>query len=117
MLALGPWEAGYAVYYSEGVMSGVARTRQIAPQPCMVAYTHARDADMGALWLRVAGTAGMVDCLVSDLPRPGQDKQNLIRRGIVIELNWESRWLCGPHWTGNARECKVSVIPIRRQLK
>jgi hypothetical protein len=96
-------------------MEHVARTRQIAPQVCMVAYTHARDADMGALWLRVAGPAGMVDCLVVDIPRPGNDKQNLIRRGVIVELGWKNREeICGAGWSGKATECQVRVQVIRR---
>lgn len=109
-LGLTGWESGWAVYYAENRMEHVARTRQIAPQPCMVAYTHARDADMGQLWLRVAGPAGMVDCLIVDLPRPGKDKQNLIRRGVIVELGYANRWICGAGWTGRATDCRVRVI-------
>lgn len=93
-------------------MRAVARNRGIAPQPCMVAYTHATDADMGVTWLEVEGvrTGARLRCLVTDLPRPGRDKRNLIRRGVLVELDAESgRVVCGATWSGKASECPVRV--------
>jgi hypothetical protein len=78
----------------------------------MIAYTHARDADMGIRWLEVEGVRTGVRrrCLVTDLPRPGRDKRNLIRRGILVELDAESgQAVCGAAWSGKASECPVRV--------
>lgn len=106
------WHEGLAVRYAEGVMEAVARNRGIAPAPCMIAYTHAANADMGVLWLEVEGVETGVRrrCLAVDLPRPGRDKANLIRRDILVELDHESgRALCGAAWSGKATECRVRV--------
>lgn len=106
------WQEGLAVKYSEGVMERVSRNRGIPPQPCMVAYTYARDEDMGKLWLEVEGlTTGVKRrCLAVDLPKPGRDKANLIRRGIIIELDAHSgETICGAAWHGKATECPVRV--------
>lgn len=92
-------------------MEAVARTRGIDPQPCMIAYTHATDADMGVLWLEVEGVASGVRrrCLTVDLPRE-RDKAGLIRRDILVELDHESgQALCGAAWSGKATECRVRV--------
>lgn len=110
------WQEGLAVRYAPGLMARVARNRGIAPTDCMVAYTHARDEDMGARWLDVEGLATGVTrrCLVVDLPRPGRDKANLIRRGILVELDAaSSRAICGAAWRGKASECpvRVRVVP------
>lgn len=98
--------------YAPGLMAQVARNRGIPPQSCMVAYTHATDADMGVTWLEVEGreTGVRRRCLVTDLPRPGRDKANLIRRGVIVELDAESgRIVCGASWSGKASECPVRV--------
>ncbi len=107
-------EAGYAVRYAPGVMSNVAHNRHIAPQPCMVAYTHAVDADMGRLWLWVEGPAVAAECLVVDLPqdvhRPG-----LVRRGVDVEFDHRSgARVCGRRWRGKASECPIRVRVIRQ---
>lgn len=122
LLVIGPdWHDGLAVRYSEGVMRTVARNRGIEPQPCMVAYTYARDEDMGRLWLEIEGVRTGVKrrCLAIDLPRPGKDKQNLIRRGILIELDAESsRDICGAAWSGKASACPVRVrVVVQKHLK
>lgn len=107
-----PWHEGLAVKYSEGAMENVARNRGIVPQPCMIAYTHATAADMGVRWLEVEGrdTGVRLRCLTVDLPRPGRDKANLIRRGVLVELDAESgRAVCGASWSGKATECPVRV--------
>lgn len=78
----------------------------------MVAYTYARDADMGRLFLLVKSRVNDKErkCLVVDLPRPGRDKKALIQRGVVVELNYGSgEYLCGYKWKGKATECPVSV--------
>lgn len=96
-------------------MENVARNRGIAPQPCMVAYTHATDADMGTRWLEVEGVGSGVRrrCLTVDLPRPGKDKRNLIRRGILVEIDYaNSRDICGAAWSGKATECPVRVRAV-----
>lgn len=93
-------------------MERVARNRGIEPQPCMVAYTHAKDEDMGVRWLEVEGLATGVTrrCLVIDLPRPGRDKVSLIRRGVLVEIDANSsRAICGAAWRGKASECPVRV--------
>ena len=116
-LALGStgWESGYAVRYAPEKMQRVANIRGIDQQPCMLAWTAARDKDIGRMWLHVAGPAGAAECLVVDLPRPGRDRQNLLRRKVVVELDYESgARVCGPQWEGNARACAVRVIPVRR---
>ena len=103
---------GLAVRYAPGVMRTVARNRGIEPQPCMVAYTYAEDKDMGKLWLDVEGVATGVRrrCLTVDLPRPGRDKANLVRRNILVELDANSaRSICGAAWRGKASECPVRV--------
>lgn len=105
-----PDHVGYVVRYGPGVMGRVADNRGIAWAPHMAAYTFARDADMGRLWLHVAGPAGEADFLVVDLPRPGRDKQNLIKREVVAELDRTSGFLiCGERWTGRARDCPVEI--------
>lgn len=104
-------------------MRTVARNRGIEPVGCMVAYTHARDADMGKLWLDVEGVTTGVKrrCLTVDLPRPGRDKANLVRRGIIIELDAHSgETICGAAWRGKASECPVrvrKVIVVQKHLK
>lgn len=105
-LALGQPQEGYAVRYAPGVMERVAADRDIAPQTCMVAWTQAIDADIGRAWLRIEGPAGALDCLVVDLPHP-RDRPALIKRGILVELGYDNRWICGARWTGRARDCRV----------
>lgn len=109
------WTEGRAVRYGETMMARVARNRGIPWQPCMVAYTYAKDADMGRVWLRVEGVKTGIGfrCLVVDIPRPGKDKANLIKRGIIVELDFRSsQAICGLHWRGAARECPVRVQVI-----
>ena len=103
-------DTGYAVRYAEGRMGRTAAIRGIPAQDCMVAWTAATDADIGETWLIVQGPAGRRRCLVVDLPRPGSDKRNLVRRGIAVELDWESGFvICGAWWQGKAGECMVRV--------
>lgn len=104
-----PDHAGFVVRYSPGVMGQTATIRGIVRRPHMAAYTFARDADMGRLWLHIRGPAGEADFLVVDLPQP-RDKQSLIKRGVVAELDAASGPLiCGEGWTGRARDCPVKV--------
>lgn len=111
LLALGHtgWESGYAVMYSAGVMERVAARRGIAAQDCMVAFTAATDADIGVTWLRIVGPGGAADCLAIDLPQD-RDKAALEARGILVELGYANRGLCGAGWSGRARDCQVNVI-------
>lgn len=91
-------------------MQHVAHNRHITPRACMVAYTHAVDADMGRLWLWVEGPAAIARCLAIDLPQD-VDKANLVRRGIIVELDFQSgARICGARWRGRAVECPVRVI-------
>lgn len=119
LLALGaaplgpPDHVGYAVRYAPHVMARVARNRDIPAEPHMVAYTYATDSDMGRLRLRIAGPAGTIEVLTVDLPKPGRDKRALIAWDVVVELGYPSRWICGPYWTGRARDCKVKVWVLR----
>jgi hypothetical protein len=113
-MARPPDHTGYAVRYDPGVMERRAKARHAPPAPCYVAYTLATDADMARLWLRIAGPAGTLDCLVVDLPRPGRDKRNLIRRRVWVELGYRNRWICGEGWTGRARDCEVRVWVLRK---
>ena len=109
VLALGPpVYTGSAVRYNENVMEHVADVRGIARQDCMVAWTQADARDIGTTWLRVVGPYGAVDCLVVDLPRD-RDRAALERRGIVVELGFPSRGICGEGWSGRARDCRVRV--------
>lgn len=109
-LGAGPDHTGYAIRYDPGVMERMADVRGIPRQPCMVAYTLARDDDMGRLWLRVKGPVGTLDCLVVDLPDDSKrHRQPLIDRGVIVELGWPSHWICGRGWTGKATECPVKV--------
>jgi hypothetical protein len=112
--ARSPNHVGYAVRYGPGVMESVARTRHAPPMPCYVAYTLAGDQDMARLWLRIQGPAGTLDCLVVDLPRPGRDKRELLRRRVWVELGYRNRWICGKGWSGRARDCEVRVWVLRR---
>ena len=114
-LALGaapaPWQTGRAVRYSPGHMQRVAAIRDIGAQPHMAAYTYATDDDMGRLWIEVEGvnTGRRLRFLVVDLPQP-RDKANLIKRGILVEMDYESgAMICGKHWQGAARECPVTI--------
>jgi hypothetical protein len=110
-----PDHVGDVVRYAPGRMDDVANNRGIAHHPHMAAYTYARNRDMGRLWLHVEGPAGAADFLVIDLPRPGKDKANLIKRGVVAELDHASGFLiCGPRWTGRARDCEVRVWILPR---
>jgi len=107
---------GDVVRYAPGRMGDVANNRGIAWAPHMAAFTYARDADMGVLWLHIVGPAGAADFLVVDLPRPGKDKQGLIARGVVAEVDFLSgELICGKRWRGKASECpvRVWVIPDR----
>lgn len=106
------WEVGYAVRYSENRMERTADIRAIPRQPCLVAWTQAHDADVGTAWLRVVGPAGSLTCLVVDLPQ-ASDRSALQKRNIIVELGYANRWICGPTWTGRARDCKVRVMRIR----
>jgi hypothetical protein len=114
ILALGVtgWEAGYAVHYSKNTMEAVAHKRGIAVQPHMLAWSQATDADIGQTWLRVVGPAGTLDALVVDLPQDA-DRAALQARGILVELSWGDRWICGAGWSGRAIDCKVHVQVIR----
>ena len=105
-----PDHVGYVVRYGPGVMGRVARHRGIAWQPHMAAYTFARDEDMGRLHLHIKGPVGEATFLVVDRPRPGRDKRNLIARDIDAEVDYRSgELICGPRWTGRARDCPVQV--------
>lgn len=105
---------GDVVRYAEGRMGRTADIRGIARAPHMAAFTFAKDDDMGRLWLHIEGPAGAADFLVVDLPRPGRDKANLIKRGVVAELDYASGALiCGRRWRGKASECQVKVWMIR----
>ena len=105
-----PDHVGFVVRYAPNVMERVAFNRNLARRPCMVAYTYARNTDMGRLWLHIAGPAGALDCLVIDLPRPGKDKANLIERGVWAEMDyWSGFRVCGAGWTGRARDCPVRI--------
>lgn len=100
-------------------MEQVARNRGIEPTDCMVAYTYAEADDMGTLWLEVEGLVTGVKrrCLTVDMPRP-VDRPNLVRRGILIELDAVSgRDICGPAWRGKASECpvRVQVVSTNKQ--
>jgi hypothetical protein len=101
-------QTGFAVRYGPGVMERVAANRGIAPQACMVAWTAATDADIGERSLIVHGPGGAARCLVIDLPQ-AKDRPALQRRGILVELGYDSRWICGPGWSGRARDCLVRV--------
>lgn len=103
-------DVGYAVRYAPGRMGRTADIRSIARQPCMVAWTAAADRDIGETWLVVEGvkTGRRLRCLVVDLPEP-RDRPALIRRGILVELNFESSDICPKGWRGKATECKVRV--------
>lgn len=114
ILALGAGpvvHTGYAVRYDPGVMERVAARRHIAPAPCMVAWTYARDADIGETWLRIVGPTGALECLVIDLPQK-RDRPGLVERDVEVELGYPSRWICGKGWTGRARDCPVRVWVI-----
>lgn len=105
---------GDVVRYAPGRMGRTADIRGIARAPHMAAFTYARDTDMGRLWLHIAGPAGAADFLVVDLPRPGKDKANLIKRGVIAELDYASGVLiCGKGWTGRAVECPVEVWVLK----
>ena len=109
-VGVGHVQAGYAVRYNPGVMAAVAHNRGIAPVSCMVAWTAATERDIGATWLTVVGPAGRRRCLVIDLPQPGKDKAGLVRRHIIVELDYQSgAAVCGVRWGGRARECQVRV--------
>jgi hypothetical protein len=114
-----PDHVGYVVRYGPGVMEGRAAANDpaysTAPAPCYVAYTLAQDRDMARLWLRIAGPAGTITCMVVDLPEPPPkpDRQNLIDREVWAEVGWRQRWICGTGWTGRARDCPVRVWVLR----
>lgn len=116
LLALGAtgWEEGYAVHYSKNTMENVAHNRRIAVQSHMLAWTQATDADIGETRLRVVGPHGAATFLVVDLPQ-SRDRAALEQRGILVELGYANRWICGPTWSGRAIDCKVRVIPIRNK--
>jgi hypothetical protein len=108
-LGLTGWETGKAVHYAPNVMEAVAHKRGIAVQPHMLAWSQATDADIGQTWLRVVGPVGTLDALVVDLPQDA-DRAALQARGILVELSWGDRWICGAGWSGRARDCAVQVI-------
>jgi len=110
-LGCGGWRDGYAVMYAPRVMERVAAHRHITPAPCMVAWTHAQDRDIGRTWLHVEGPAGEADCLVVDLPQDA-DRPGLVERDIEVELGWRNRGICGRDWSGRARDCPVRVWVI-----
>jgi hypothetical protein len=108
-----PDHVGYAVRYRPRKMDETANHRHIAPERHMVSYTYAKDRDMGKLRLHIKGPGGEMDALVVDLPRPGKDKANLVRRDVVVELAYEDSWLCPPGWQGRAVECQVEVWVLK----
>lgn len=121
VLALGIWgppdHAGYAVRYAPHVMEDRARARGAEGKaPCYVAYTLAHDQDMGRLWLRIAGPAGTITCMVVDLPDDSKGhREPLIDREVWAELGHPQRWICGKGWTGRATECRVRVWVLDRR--
>lgn len=109
-----PDHIGYVVMYAENVMEGRAAANDphywTAPAPCYVSYTLARDRDMGRLWLRIAGPAGTITCMVVDLPDDSKGHRGpLIGRRVYAEIGYNERWICGQGWTGRARDCPVKV--------
>ena len=110
-----PDHVGFVVRYAPGRMGRTADIRGIARAPHMVSYTFARDRDMGKLRLRIKGPGGEMDALVVDLPRPGKDKANLVRRNVVVEIAYEDSWVCPPGWQGRAVECRVEVWVVRNE--
>lgn len=105
---------GFAVRYGPDVMSRVALNRGIEPSQHMAAYTYAENSDMGKLWLHIEGPSEGADFLVVDLPHP-KDKRNLISRGVVAEVDYNSGHLiCGVNWTGRAKDCEIKVWVIHR---
>lgn len=109
-----PDHVGYIVYYGPRVMEARARANDpnyaTAPAPCYVSYTLAHDRDMGRLWLRIAGPAGTITCMVVDLPDDSKGhRQPLIDREVWAEIGYRQRWICGAGWSGKASECSVKV--------
>lgn len=120
VLALGaappgpPTHVGYVVRYAEHVMEGRAAAHDAPDVPCYVAYTLAHDRDMARLWVQIQGPRGTIRCLVVDLPDDSKgDREALIAREVWAELGWPSRWICGPGWTGRARDCEVKVWVLK----
>lgn len=126
LLALGagpparpPDHVGYVVYYAEDVMEGRAAANDpnyaTAPAPCYVSYTLARDKDMAQLWLRIKAPFGTITCMVVDLPDDSKGhRQPLKDRKVWAEIGWRERWICGKHWTGRAKDCRVQIWVVER---
>jgi len=96
---------GNAVYYNPGVMEAVAAHRGLSPTSCMVS-THL--APLGS-WVVVVGQSSLV-CKVIDKPNPKDMNRFILRRKIVVELNFESvAAICPNPKPHPAEECPVTI--------
>lgn len=97
---------GFAAYYSPGVMEMVARNRKLPAQQCMIASP----LESIGTWVTVSSAKGGAECFVMDVAA-ARDRDNILRRGIVVELDWNTaRRLCNTRLS--PREC-----PVRVQVK
>lgn len=106
---------GYAAHYRPGLMTQVAQNRGMPVVDCMVASPFL---PLGT-WVIVESQKYGVRkvCRVTDVAHP-RDRDNIIRRGIVIELDFQSATqVCRISFYGQEppRACPVRVLPLRRQ--
>lgn len=96
-------QRGYAAYYRPGLMERVSRNRGLPLVGCMIASPYER---IGT-WLTVRSAKGVRRCRVTDVPQP-RDRSAILRRGIVVELDYASnRALCPRNEP--PRRCAVEV--------
>lgn len=101
--------SGFAAHYHAGVMDTVAQNRGMSIEDCMIAATYE---ELGT-WMMVHSDidGDELTCRVTDYPAP-QDRQRIIDKGIIIELDLESaKKLCNIKRYGQTmpKECPVTV--------
>jgi hypothetical protein len=105
----GTIQSGFAPHYSSGLMTRVARHRDMAPQACMVSSPIY---PLGTqLWVYGEKTGALLDCIVMDVSHP-RDRERHIRTRRVVELSFEvTEALCGST-KERVVDCPVIVVKL-----
>jgi hypothetical protein len=96
---------GFAAHYKPGLMEYVARKRGLPTGGCLAASPYHRIGTRVSVESLTRGTA--LTCLIVDVPHP-RDRAQVIRRGIIIELDYRSNGVLCYH-REPPRKCRVAV--------